>query len=301
MARVLSFVLLGALLFLAVSASEDETETDLVESLEVDPMAEADPTGTADADAKRRKRRKNKPKNKRKGKKGKKKRKGRGKKKTHGKAKSRSGPGCQRQDDACIANIVTVLNHVGTIVTNFLSQNARQERFRTLATNKKGKATDFDESSGLLETAKTGSNTCGSDATTLSATLKNCSANVAAKCEAASDIVDTTLLDECKTMFTATKTGAADCCSKSSAAEKCSCMAGMVSQVTDAKVDTCRKAGIAANKATKDLRTTCLSAFQDCKKAEDSSISEINLCKGGTEPSANTGGRRFRMNMRIQS
>merc|ERR1719290_292766 len=261
-------------------------------------MAEADPAGTADADAKRRK---NKPKNKRKGKKGKKKRKGRGEKKTHGKAKSRSGPGCQRQDDACIANIVKVLNHVGTIVTNYLAQDARQERFRTLATNKKGKATDFDESSGLLETAKTGSTTCGSDASTLSTTLKNCSANVAAKCEAASDIVNTTLLAECKTMFKAFKDSASACCSKSTGAEKCTCMAGIVGQVTDAKASTCRAAGIAANKATKDLRTACLGAFQDCKKAEDSSISEINLCKGGSEPAANTGGRRLLRNLRIRS
>merc|ERR1711974_129419 len=173
----------------AVSASEDETETELVESLEVDPLAEADPTATAEA----RRRRKKGKKGKKKGKKG---RKGKGKKKTRSKAKARQA-GCPRQDDACIANIVKVLNHVGTIVTNYLAQNARQDRFRTLAGNKKGKATDFDESSTLLETAKNGSSTCGSDASSLSTTLKNCSANVKAKCEAASDIVNTTLLDTC--------------------------------------------------------------------------------------------------------
>ena len=112
---------------------------------------------------------------------------------------------------------------------------------------------------------------------------------MAAKCEAASDIVNTTLLAECKTMFKAFKEAADACCSESSTAEKCSCMAGMVLQVKDAKVETCRDAGKAANNATKTLRSECLTAFQACKKAEDSSISEINLCKGGTEPAANTG------------
>jgi len=298
MSRVLSFILLGALLFLAVSASEDETETELVESLEVDPLAEADPT--ADADAKKKKKRKSRRKGKKKGKKGKKKSK-KGKKKTRKGGKAKARQAACRQDDACVANIVKVLNHVGTIVTNFLAQNARQERFRTLVTNKKGKATGFDESSGLLETAKTGSSTCGSDASTLSTTLKNCSANVQAKCDVPANTVNTTQLTECKTMFKAFKDAAEACCDKTAAADKCSCMSGIVSQVTDTKVATCRAAGIAANTATKNLRTTCLGAFQTCKKAEDSSISEINLCKGGTEPAANTGGRRARMSLRIRS
>ena len=124
----------------------------MVESLEVDPLADADPT--AEAESKRKRERKGKKK-----KKGNKKRKG-NKKARNVKARQ---SGCSRQDDTCLTNIVKVLNHVGTIVTNYLAQDARQERFRTLATNKKGKATDFDESSGLLETAKTGSSTCGSE------------------------------------------------------------------------------------------------------------------------------------------
>ena len=141
----------------------------MVESLEVGPSVEADPT----AAARRRKKSKGKKNNRKEQKK-----KGRGKKnkgkgnKKKGKRKEKNERGktkaghkaqvCStRQENTCIANIVEVMNHVGTKVTNYLAQSVRQQRFRDLARKKKGKANDFEATSILLEDSKSHSSTCG--------------------------------------------------------------------------------------------------------------------------------------------
>ena len=153
----------------------------MVESLEVGPSVEADPTAAARRRKKRKgKKKKGRGKGKEKNEKGKKKegkgekKKGKriktkekekktGKKRDNGKTKAGDkAQGCgTRQENACIANIVEVMNHVGTKVTNYLAQEVRQKRFRDLARKKKGKANDFEATSILLEDSKNHSSTCG--------------------------------------------------------------------------------------------------------------------------------------------
>ena len=131
----------------------------MVESLEEEgPSAAAAPTAAA-----RRKRKRKRTNMKGKGKAKKKKGNGKGKeKKKKDKGKTKEGGICgAREDYTCIANIVKVLDHVGTVVTYFLSQEARQARFRTLVKNKKGKANNFEATSTLLEDSKIRSATCG--------------------------------------------------------------------------------------------------------------------------------------------
>jgi len=204
----------------------------------------------------------------------------------------KSGKKCARQsgpdDSTCMANIGTAMDYQGNQIKNFGKQKAKIEKFEKLMNNKGGKKDDFSNSTTYMTSACSSSSTNASAVSTITL-LQNCSASINEGCQV--PMVNTTMLESCKTSFDAVETKNKECYGLLTAASPdlsaaCTCYAAAAKLVEETKALSC------SAKATFDMikasKSTCLSKFSACKKAEDDSIGLIHVCNGNTTPSPMT-------------
>jgi len=208
------------------------------------------------------------------------------------KGSRKSGKKCARQsgpdDSTCMANIGTAMDYQGNQIKNFGKQKAKIEKFEKLMNNKGGKKDDFSNSTTYMTSACSSSSTNASAVSTITL-LQNCSASINEGCQV--PMVNTTMLESCKTSFDAVETKNKECYGLLTAATPdlsaaCTCYAAAAKLVEETKALSC------SAKATFDMikasKSTCLSKFSACKKAEDDSIGLIHVCNGNTTPSPMT-------------
>jgi len=198
------------------------------------------------------------------------------------KGRAKKGSGCSRQSTTfCPAEKALALKLLYGQVANFFRQLKRAENHAKIVSKKKDKKENFATDLAILQDAVGGNisaPTCSSGrrSTALAGEkgeiLANCSNSIGEAC--AEITVNTTLLGDCKTKMETYQTKVANCSSDDS----CSCW-------TEA---TGMKADISSCKATdemnrvKSLKSSCLSKFGDCKKAQDSAVELTALCPSTT-------------------
>lgn len=204
--------------------------------------------------------------------------------------------------DSCLTNLKAAMKYDRDKITTFKNQLERAESFDKIIGKKAEKSDDFFNSTTYLLIALggnvsslncSGNPTKSEDAIENYNTLANCSTTISTSCLIPSlTAPNFTELNVCKDFY-ADVEAKNDACLKmktSNGTELCECWSKAAGLVVDAKTKT--KTGTCdAQTSSKDLLTTkktCLEAFQDCKKAEDSSVFYIMTCAGSSNLSFNT-------------
>jgi len=187
---------------------------------------------------------------------------------------SRSSSGCARQSTFCPAEKAQALNIYYNKMTNYFKQLKRAENWANIVVKKKGKKDSFVNDALILQDAVGGNLSapaCSANARSASAsgeTLKNCSASIEDSC--ADIVIDPSVSGDCKTKMETFQTKVDGC----KTSDDCTCWTeafGMKSELSscEAKTEMDRVQG---------LKTSCLSQFSSCKKAQDAAVELTATC-----------------------
>jgi len=204
-----------------------------------------------------------------------------------GSTRNSGSSGCGRQSTTfCPAEKAQALNIYYNKMANYFKQLKRAENWAKIVSKKKGKKDNFVNDALILEDAVGGnlsapacSSRSRSDAATATEkgeVLKNCSASIAESC--ADIVIDTTVSGDCKTKMETFQTKVDGC----KTSDDCTCWTEAFAMKSDlsscsAKEEMDRVQG---------LRTSCLSKFSDCKKAQDSAVELTASCPASTTTTA---------------